>query len=81
VFIIYSNFVGNNNTIPPTYNHGNANNVEVSKFCGQSAIIGMDGMDIVRANKVETGLFLCEINSEQYKGHIARNDYLKEKRY
>ena len=74
VFIVYSNFSG-----PCVLDASGEGNTNMS-FCGQSAIIGPDGRDVVRADKESTGLFRAHIQGAKHAHHVRRNDYLHERR-
>lgn len=70
VFVLYSNLSG------PCI----ANPTVECNFCGQSAIIAPDGVDLARSAVEGGGLLHATINGAQYAAHVHRNNYLVERR-
>jgi predicted amidohydrolase len=70
VFIIYSNLIGSCE-LPSKEN---------CAFCGQSGIIAPDGTDLVRASKLDCGLFVSELNRAEFEDSVVRNDYIANRR-
>jgi ornithine cyclodeaminase len=73
VFVVYSNLSGS--CLIEAAEQGFTG----CEFCGQSAVIGPDGRDIIRADKTSTGLFHCRLRGDLYHECVRRNDYLAER--
>lgn len=73
VFIVYANLSG------PCLIESAQKGFAGCEFCGQSAVIGPDGRDIVRADKSSSGLFHCTLQGKLYEECVRRNDYLMER--
>jgi len=73
VLIVYSNF--------PFKQIGERGEKYHLEFCGQSAIVGPDGIDLQRASAIDNDIVLtAEFIPTKYEANYARNPYLEERR-
>lgn len=77
VFLVYCNLIG---PVQPADSSTQSPAPSCQHFGGQSAIIAPDGTDLARADGVQTGLFAATLDGGAYRGCVARNDYLGERR-
>ena len=66
VFIMYANLIGICESAEK----------QPCIFCGQSAVIGPDGRDLVRADKTSEGLYIASLNGSDFVPQIKKNNYL-----
>ena len=80
IFIVYSNLIGSAVVIDSSQGRQGMTESAETNFCGQSAICGPDGSDLVRASKTGEGMFVATLNSSMFESFVRRNNYLIERR-